>query len=159
DADFIPHADFLRRTIPVLEADPRAGMVQGRWTLLGRTRSLLAQLQALVLDGLMVIEQPAKAARGLPVHFNGTAGVWRRACIDDAGGWRDVSLAEDFELSVRAVRRGWHMLHLADVTVPSELPATMRAYRAQQRRWTRGNAQVLRADGAALLRAAIPLRH
>jgi hypothetical protein len=159
DADFMPAPDFLRRAVPYLAADPRAGMVQATWELVDRDRSVLAQAQALVLDGLLRIEQPAKSARGQPLHFNGTAGIWRRACIDDAGGWRDVSITEDLDLSYRAARRGWRLVHLGELTVAAELPRTMRAYRVQQKRWTRGNAQVVRADGWAIATAPLPLRH
>lgn len=159
DADFMPEPDFLRRALPRFAADPRIGMVQGRWQLVDRERSLLAQAQALVLDGLQLVEQPAKSARRQPLHFNGTAGVWRRACIDDAGGWRDVSLTEDLELSYRAARRGWRLVHVAELAVPCELPATMRAFRVQQQRWTRGNAQVLRSSWRAIATAPLPRRH
>ena len=159
DADFIPARDFLRRAMPHFARDPRVGMVQGRWQLLDRDRSVLARAQALVLDGLMLVEQPAKYARNQPLHFNGSAGVWRRASIDDAGGWRDVSITEDLELSYRACRLNWRMVHLAQLAVPTELPRSMRAYRTQQKRWTRGNAQVLRATWRQILTAPLPLRH
>ena len=88
DADCVPDADFLQRVLPGFDADPRVGMVQGRWTFANRTASLLTRVAAVLLDGLMLVEQPVKDARGQPLHFNGTAGVWRRSCIVEAGGWR-----------------------------------------------------------------------
>jgi len=159
DADFMPRRDFLRRAIPYAAADPSVGMVQGRWEYVDRDASWLARTQALVLDGLMLVEQPAQDARGQPLHFNGTAGVWRRACIADVGGWSGMSLTEDVELSYRAARERWSMVHVAELAVPTELPHSMRAYRAQQRRWTRGNAQVLRGTWRAIATAPLPLRH
>ena len=159
DADFVPERDFLRRVIPHFAGDSHIGMVQGRWLSRDRDRSVLARVQALVIDGLMLVEQPAKDARRQPLHFNGTAGVWRRACIADAGGWSAASITEDLDLSYRAARRGWRMVHLPELAVPTELPRSMRAYRAQQKRWTRGNAQVLRATWSELLGSRLPLRH
>jgi cellulose synthase/poly-beta-1,6-N-acetylglucosamine synthase-like glycosyltransferase len=156
DADSVPPADFLRETVPLLMADPRAGMVQGRWDFDDADRSLLARCQALVLDGLMLVEQPAKAATDRPLHFNGTAGVWRKACIDDAGGWSGASITEDLELSYRATLKGWRLLHAPDVAVTMELPQTMGAYRVQQQRWTRGNGQVLRAMAGRVLSSDLP---
>jgi len=151
DADFVPPRDFLTIAIPILVADDKIGLVQGRWEFLNGTASLLTRIQALVLYGLMLIEQPAKSRSGKPFQFNGTAGVWRRACIDDAGGWSGASVVEDLDLSYRAIMKGWRFIHLPDLAVPTELPETMMAYRAQQRRWTRGNAQMLRALGLKVL--------
>ena len=159
DADFMPQPGFLRRLVPYFASDPKIGMVQGRWQHVDREYSPLTRAQALVLDGLMLVEQPAKRARDQPLHFNGTAGMWRVACIADAGGWSGLSIVEDAELSYRAARRGWRMIHVPDLAVPAELPRTMRAYRVQQQRWTRGNAEVFRASWGAVLRAELPLRH
>jgi cellulose synthase/poly-beta-1,6-N-acetylglucosamine synthase-like glycosyltransferase len=158
DADFVPAPDFLQRVLPHFARDPKIGMVQGRWELVNRNDSLLTRAESMLLDGLMLVEQPAKAANGRPVHFNGTGGVWRRACITDAGGWSARTITEDLELSYRAIRRGWRMVHLVDVAVPTDVPRTMRAYRTQQQRWTRGNAQVLRASFGELVRGPLPLR-
>jgi cellulose synthase/poly-beta-1,6-N-acetylglucosamine synthase-like glycosyltransferase len=159
DADFIPPPEFLRRTIPILVADARIGFVQTRWAFLNRNDSLLTRAQAMVLDGLMLVEQPTKSARRGPFQFNGTAGVWRRACIDGAGGWRFDSVVEDLDLSFRAFMTGWRFVHLVDLAVPAELPVSMRAFRVQQRRWTRGNAQVLRALSVRILRSDIRRWH
>ena len=159
DGDFEPPREFLRRLVPALVADPRLAMVQASWDYRDRDANALTRAEAVMLDGLMQVEQAAKAARHVPVPFNGSAGVWRRAAIDDAGGWRAATLTEDLDLSCRAAARGWRSLHLAGVVVPTELPATLRAFRLQQRRWTRGSAQVLRACGAAIWRAPLPLSH
>jgi cellulose synthase/poly-beta-1,6-N-acetylglucosamine synthase-like glycosyltransferase len=159
DADFVPPPDFLARTVPLFAADPKLGMAQARWTFLNRDASLLTRAQAMILDALLVIEQPSKSARAWPFQFNGTAGVWRRASIDDAGGWSGDSVAEDLDLSYRAYLRGWRFVHLADLEVPTELPVTVAAFRAQQERWTRGNAQVLRKLGLRILASDMPLGH
>jgi cellulose synthase/poly-beta-1,6-N-acetylglucosamine synthase-like glycosyltransferase len=159
DADFIPPPDFLRRTIPILVADPRVGFVQSRWDFLNRTESLLTRTQAMMLDGLMLVEQPTKSARRWPFQFNGTAGVWQRTCIDDAGGWLSKSIVEDLDLSFRALIAGWRFVHLSDLAVFAELPVSLRSFRLQQRRWTRGNAQVLRKLGLPILRSNLRRWH
>src|SRR5262249_46356073 len=145
--------------VPLLVADARVAMVQTGWDYRDRDASALARAEAVMLDGLMQVEQTAKASRGVPVPFNGSAGVWRRAAIDDAGGWRATTLTEDLDLSCRAAARGWRSLHVPDVVVPTELPATLGAFRLQQRRWTRGSAQVLRACGPTVWRSPLPLAH
>jgi hypothetical protein len=158
DADFVPPREFLNRTVGAF-ADARVGMVQGRWDYLARGGSPLVAVQVAVLDYLMVVAQAASSADGRPFQFNGTAGVWRRTCIADAGGWGGASITEDLELSCRALLRGWHFVHAAGVAVATELPATMAGYRTQQRRWTRGNAQVARALTGAIATSTLPLRH
>jgi cellulose synthase/poly-beta-1,6-N-acetylglucosamine synthase-like glycosyltransferase len=159
DADAEPPASFLKHTIAWLLADPKCGMVQARWGFSNEERSMLTRLAALPLHGLMSVEQPAASALREPFQFNGTAGVWRRMCIDDAGGWTAASVTEDLDLSFRALMRGWTFQHLADLVVPTELPTTALAYRAQQQRWTTGNFQVLRSLSRAILASSLPLRH
>lgn len=143
DADFIPPPDFLRRTVGVLLAEPDFALVQARWTHLNADDSLLTRVQARMLDGHFRVEQVARWRLGLPVPFNGTCGVWRRAAILDAGGWQGDTLTEDLDLSLRAHLRGWHAGYLPDLTVPGALPTSPRAWRSQQFRWTKGFVQCL----------------
>lgn len=152
DADFRPHPDFLLRTVPHLVADPQLGMVQTRWVHLNAEYSLLTRVQALALDGHFVVEQTARSRAGLLMHFNGTAGVWRRACIEDSGGWQSDTLCEDLDLSFRAQMRGWRFRYLQDVESPSELPPQMLAFKQQQVRWAQGSSQCLRKLSGPLLR-------
>ncbi len=143
DADFVPPPDFLRRTVPPF-ADPRVGLVQARWAHLNADDSLLTVAQSALLDAHFVIEQGVRHATGCFMNFNGTAGVWRRACIDDAGGWTADTLTEDLDLSYRAQLRGWRFRFLGDLGVPAELPLSVAAWRQQQFRWTKGSAEVAR---------------
>ncbi len=138
DADFLPPADFLRRTLPYLLADPKSGMIQTRWTYLNRHYSALTEIEAILLDGHFVVEHGARARRGIFFNFNGTAGVWRRAAIDDAGGWEHDTLTEDTDLSYRAQLRGWQFLYVPEIECPSELPVEMTAFKTQQARWAKG---------------------
>lgn len=156
DADFVPEPDFLRRTVPWF-SDAQVAMVQGAWAHLNREDSWLTRLQAQIIDALFLIEQTAKSRAGLPFQFNGTAGVWRRAAVDRAGGWTFDSLTEDLDLSIRVQLLGHRMLHLPDVRVPSELPTTLAAFRVQQRRWALGTAQLLRKRLLTVLRSDLPL--
>jgi cellulose synthase/poly-beta-1,6-N-acetylglucosamine synthase-like glycosyltransferase len=137
DADFIPEADFLRRTIPYFQ-DKGIGMVQTRWTYLNRDYSLLTQVETILLDGHFVVEHGARSRRGAFFNFNGTAGVWRRSAIDEAGGWQHDTLTEDTDLSYRAQLRGWKFLYLPDIECASELPIDMNGFKAQQARWAKG---------------------
>lgn len=143
DADFVPAPDFLRRTVPFLAADPKLGMVQTRWGHLNTFTNLLTWSQTLALDGHFVVEQTARSRAGLLMSFNGSGGVWRTDCIRTAGGWRDLTLTEDLDLSYRAQLKGWRFLYLPDVVVPAELPPQMAAYKQQQARWARGSTQTL----------------
>jgi cellulose synthase/poly-beta-1,6-N-acetylglucosamine synthase-like glycosyltransferase len=154
DADFCPHRDFLLRTVPHFLADRRLGMVQARWTYLNADYSLLTRVQALALDGHFVVEQTARSRAGLPMHFNGTAGVWRAACIRGAGGWASDTLCEDLDLSYRAQMAGWRFLYLPQVEGPSELPPQMLAFKRQQARWAQGSVQTLRKLARALVGSA-----
>jgi cellulose synthase/poly-beta-1,6-N-acetylglucosamine synthase-like glycosyltransferase len=141
DADFLPPPDFLRKTVAVLAAQPELAYVQTRWTHANRDQSLLTRVQARLLDSHFCVEQEARWRLGLPVPFNGTCGVWRRAAIMDAGGWAGDTLTEDLDLSVRASLRGWQSAYLPELTVPGILPVSARAWRAQQFRWTKGFVQ------------------
>lgn len=151
DADFVPPRDFLKQTIPHLVAQPNLGLVQTRWGHLNDEYSLLTRAEALALDGHFVIEQTARHRNDLFFNFNGTAGVWRRACIEDAGGWHGDTLSEDLDLSYRAQMRGWKFLFLPDVVAPAELPPQIHAYKRQQFRWAKGSTQVLLKLGAQVL--------
>ncbi len=155
DADFIPPADFLRRTIPYF-ADPQVGMVQARWTYLNRNYSTLTEVQAILLDGHFVIEHGARSRRGTFFNFNGTAGVWRRAAIEEAGGWEHDTLTEDTDLSYRAQLRGWKFLYLPEIECPSELPVEINAFKTQQARWAKGLIQTAKKILPRLLRSKQP---
>jgi cellulose synthase/poly-beta-1,6-N-acetylglucosamine synthase-like glycosyltransferase len=137
DADFIPEPDFLRRTIPYFQ-NREVGMVQARWTYLNRDYSLLTQVETILLDGHFVVEHGARSRRGTFFNFNGTAGVWRRQAIEDAGGWQHDTLTEDTDLSYRAQLFGWKFLYLPDIECASELPIDMNGFKAQQARWAKG---------------------
>jgi cellulose synthase/poly-beta-1,6-N-acetylglucosamine synthase-like glycosyltransferase len=143
DADFVPAPDFLRRTIGVF-GDPTIGFVQARWTHLNRRTSILTYLQSLSIDGHFMIEQITRAGRGYVMNFNGTAGVWRRAAIDQSGGWNPGTLTEDLDLSYRAALHGWRAAYLPDVTVAAELVSSLSAYRRQQARWAQGSIECAR---------------
>lgn len=140
DADFVPPADFLQRTIHHF-TDPGVGMVQTRWGHLNRTESLLTRAQAMMMDGHFLIEQVARSRGGFFFNFNGSAGVWRRSAIESAGGWQSDTLAEDLDLSYRAQLAGWRFVYLKDVVVPAELPVDMPSFKAQYRRWAQGSIQ------------------
>ena len=139
DADFVPPPDFLRTGVARLVADPGLAFVQARWGHTNRDDSLLTSLQALTVDGHFAVEQHARAVSGYWFNFNGTAGIWRREAIVDAGGWRDDTLTEDLDMSYRALLRGWRAAYLDELVVPGELPVSINAYRRQQHRWARGS--------------------
>ena len=141
DADFRPPPDFLRRALGPLLTQPELAYVQARWRHLNRTHSFLTRVQARLLDAHFVIEQESRWRLGLLVPFNGTGGVWRRAALDDAGGWQGDTLTEDLDLSLRARLRGWRAAFLADLDTPGMLPETARDWRVQQFRWTKGFVQ------------------
>jgi cellulose synthase/poly-beta-1,6-N-acetylglucosamine synthase-like glycosyltransferase len=138
DADFVPAPDFLRRTLPHLIADPGIGLVQTRWEHLNRDYSLLTRVQAMALDAHFAMEQQVRNHARYFMNFNGTAGVWRRSCIEDAGNWHLDTLTEDLDISYRAQLKGWRFLYLNDVTVPAELPADINGLKSQQFRWAKG---------------------
>ncbi|HEY0281149.1 MAG TPA: glycosyltransferase family 2 protein [Rhizomicrobium sp.] len=144
DADFVPPADFLRRTVPTLVADSGLAFVQTRWTHANRNLNWLTRAQGLLLDAHFAVEQEGRFRAGLPISFNGTAGVWRREAIESAGGWTGDTLTEDLDLSMRCLLKGWRTAYLKDVEVPGELPESAAAWRGQQARWTKGHAQCAR---------------
>jgi cellulose synthase/poly-beta-1,6-N-acetylglucosamine synthase-like glycosyltransferase len=157
DADFVPESDFLRRTIPYFSQDAKVGVVQTRWGHLNENESLLTRLQAFGLDAHFLIEQVGRTFAGYFINFNGTGGVWRRACIDDAGGWHIDTLTEDLDLSYRAQLRGWRFVYHPSIVAPAELPAVMDALKSQQFRWTKGAAETGRKHLGNVWRSSQPL--
>ena len=158
DADFSPQPDFLRRTVPALLADDELAFVQARWTHPDADQTLLGRVQAALLDLHFVVEQGGRDRAGCPIVFNGTAGVWRREAIEDAGGWNGDTLAEDQDLSLRSHLAGWRARLLEDVEAPADLPATLDAWRTQQRRWLKGTSEVRRALWGRVLRSSLSRR-
>lgn len=153
DADFVPNPNFIQQTLPYLLADPELGFVQTRWGHLNRTYSRLTATQALAIDGHFIVEQTARNRSGLMMNFNGTAGIWRRSCIESAGGWHTDTICEDFDLSYRALFAGWRCLFLPHVVAPAELPPQLAAFKRQQFRWAKGSMQCLRKLWRDLLHA------
>ncbi|MCX8066266.1 MAG: glycosyltransferase [Anaerolineae bacterium] len=160
DADFCPRPDFLKQVVPYFQTDPRLGMVQTRWSHLNADYSIVTCAQAMALDGHFAVEQTARSQAGLLMHFNGTGGVWRRACIEESGGWQSDTVCEDLDLSYRAQLRGWRALYLPDVDCPGELPPQVLAFKQQQARWAKGSVQCLRKLARPLLlsRTVGPIR-
>ncbi|HEV8346650.1 MAG TPA: cellulose synthase family protein [Vicinamibacterales bacterium] len=156
DADFIPTRDFLTRIMPHF-GDPGVGMVQARWGHINQDYSLLTKIQSILLDGHFVLEHGGRNRSGRFFNFNGTAGVWRRMAIDDAGGWQHDTLTEDLDLSYRAQLRGWRFVFLSDLIAPAEVPVEMNAFKSQQHRWAKGSIQTCRKLLPTLLRARLPL--
>ncbi len=143
DADFQPKPNFLQQTIPHFSQQPRLGMVQTRWSHLNNSHSPLTNAQAIALDKHFAMEQTVRHRADLFPKFNGAGGVWRRSCLEDAGGWESDTVCEDMCLSTRAVLRHWECLFLNEVESPAELPTTISAYKSQQARWSKGSAQCL----------------
>jgi cellulose synthase/poly-beta-1,6-N-acetylglucosamine synthase-like glycosyltransferase len=154
----VPLPDFLRRALPVFADQPRLAMVQGRWEHLNHDRDSLTQAEGLALDAYFGVEQFARSRLNLIMNFNGSAGVWRRAAIEDAGGWQADTLSEDLDLSFRAQLKGWKLTYRPELAAPAELPTTLAAYKRQQARWAQGSFQVLRKLGARIVSAPWPLR-
>ncbi len=157
DADFIPQPNFLRRTVHFFN-DPKVGMVQARWDHLNRDHSLLTHIQSVMLDGHFVIEHTARNRSGRFFNFNGTAGIWRKITIGDAGGWQHDTLTEDLDLSYRAQLRGWRCVYLKDVISPAEIPVEMNAFQSQQHRWAKGSIQTALKLLPTILRSDQPLK-
>jgi hypothetical protein len=155
DADFVPAPDFLVRTL-VRFAEPSVGLVQARWGHLNRDANLLTRAQAVMLDAHLLVEHAWRQRAGRYLNFNGTAGVWRRACIESAGGWSHDTLTEDLDLSYRAQLAGWRFVFDPGVVVPAELPETMSAFRTQQHRWAKGALQTARKLLPRIARASLP---
>jgi cellulose synthase/poly-beta-1,6-N-acetylglucosamine synthase-like glycosyltransferase len=157
DADFIPTADFLKRTVQFF-VDPKIAMVQARWGHINQDYSLLTKIQSILLDGHFVLEHGGRNRAGLFFNFNGTAGIWRRTAITDAGGWQHDTLTEDLDLSYRAQLRGWRFVFLSDLIAPAEVPVEMNSFKSQQHRWAKGSIQTCRKLLPRILRSNIPLR-
>jgi cellulose synthase/poly-beta-1,6-N-acetylglucosamine synthase-like glycosyltransferase len=156
DADFVPPPGFLRSLVPYFQ-DEGVGMVQSRWEHLNGGYSLLARAQAISLDGHFVVEHTARMVGGSYFNFNGTAGILRKACIRDAGGWQADTLTEDLDLSYRAQMKGWRFVFASHVACPAELPVEMNAFKAQQHRWVKGSVQVARKLLPLIWRSDAPL--
>lgn len=158
DADFVPPADFLRRTVPVLVGDSGLCFVQARWAHANRNQNWLTRAQGFLLDSHFAVEQEGRYRAGLPISFNGTAGVWRRQAIENSGGWTGDTLTEDLDLSMRCTLHGWRTAYLKDLEVPAELPDSAAAWRAQQARWTKGHAQCARKLLPTIWTSRLPLK-
>ena len=156
DADFVPNPDFLRHLVPIFR-DSRVGMVQARWGHLNADLSVLTRVQSWALDAHFAVEQASRQAAGYFMNFNGTAGMWRVSCIQDAGGWHGDTLAEDVDLSYRAQFKGWRFVYTPEVEAPAELPASLGALRTQQFRWAKGTAEAARKLISRLWRARIDI--
>ncbi|MFC3415096.1 cellulose synthase family protein [Algoriphagus hitonicola] len=157
DSDFIPDPDFLQKTIPFFHSD-KIGMVQSRWTHLNEEYSLLTKLQAFALDAHFLIEQIGRNHQGAFINFNGTGGIWRKACILDAGNWHDDTLTEDLDLSYRAQKKGWKFIYRPEIESPAELPPIMSAIKSQQFRWTKGGAECAVKHAKSVLGQNLPFR-
>ncbi len=157
DADFLPDPQILQRSIHHF-TDPRVCVVQTRWEHLNSHDSLLTRSQAMFLDGHFAIEHVARNRSDRFMSFNGTAGTWRKAAIEDAGGWQHDTLTEDLDLSYRAQLKGWRFVFLPDLAAPAELPPEMMAFKAQQFRWTKGGAQVALKMLPKVLLSKAPLK-
>ncbi len=157
DADFIPQKEFLKKTLSFF-SDDKVGMVQTRWEHINGDYSILTKAQALALDGHFVIEQTVRNKAGFFINFNGTGGVWRRNCIEDAGNWEADTLTEDLDLSYRAQLNGWQFVFLKDFTSPAELPSEINALKNQQFRWTKGAIETAKKILPLVWRSKIPLR-
>jgi len=157
DADFVPPPDVLRRMVRYF-ADPRVGVVQGRWTWINRDYSNLTEVEAILLDGHFIIEHAGRNYSGRFFNFNGTAGMWRRTAIEEAGGWHHDTLTEDTDLSYRAQLRGWKFIYDPSIECPSELPVEMNAFKSQQARWAKGLIQTAQKLLPAIWRSPQPLK-
>src|SRR3954462_4354767 len=155
DADFIPRSDFLTALMPQFH-DPQVGMVQARWGHINQDYSLLTKIQAILLDGHFILEHGGRHRGGRFFNFNGTAGVWRRLAIDDAGGWPHDTLTEDLDLSYRAQLRGWQFVFVPGVIAPAEVPVEMNAFKSQQHRWAKGSIQTCRKLLPRILKSNLP---
>ncbi len=157
DADFMPHPEFLNQCINYF-TEPQVGMVQVRWSHLNRTCSLITKLQSIFLDGHFVVEHTARNRSGRFFNFNGTAGIWRKTTISDAGGWEHDTLTEDLDLSYRAQLKGWKFIYLPDIAVPAELPADIIGFKTQQHRWAKGSIQTAKKLLPIIFSAPLPWR-
>lgn len=152
DADFIPCPDFLKETVPYF-ADPAIGMLQARWGHVNSDYSFLTRAQSMGIDGHFGVEQASRAWSGFFMNFNGTAGIWRKRTIEDAGGWMADTLTEDLDLSYRAQLKGWKLQFAPDVVCPAELPVTITAFKSQQHRWAKGSIQTAKKNLGKLFKS------
>ena len=152
DADFLPESDWLKKTVPYFK-DSEIGVVQTRWGHINRDYSTLTRIQAFALDAHFTLEQVGRNSKGHFINFNGTAGIWRKECILDAGNWEGDTLTEDLDLSYRAQLKNWKFKYLEDVETPAELPVVMSAARSQQFRWNKGGAENFRKTVANVIKA------
>lgn len=157
DADFIPDPEFLMRSMPYF-MDEKVGVVQSRWEHINEDYSMLTRLQAFGLDAHFSIEQRGRNVNQHFINFNGTAGIWRNRCIEDAGGWQSDTLTEDLDLSYRAQIRGWNFKYLESLGSPAELPAAMPALKSQQYRWTKGAAECAVKNLPKVFKAKLPFK-
>lgn len=157
DADFIPQKEFLKKTLSFFN-DDKVGLVQTRWEHLNGDYSIITKAQALALDGHFVIEQSVRNKSGFFINFNGTGGIWRKKCIEEAGNWHADTLTEDLDLSYRAQLIGWRFVFLKDFTSPAELPSEINALKAQQFRWTKGAVETAKKILPLVWKSNIPLR-
>ena len=157
DADFVPPPSFLTDMVADF-SNPKVGMVQARWSHLNKDQNSLTYIQTILLDTHFSIEQKGRSNAGYFINFCGTAGIWRKQCITDAGGWDGRMLSEDLDLSYRAQLKGWQMVYKQDVEVPAELPSVIDAFKVQQFRWTKGMAQITKKTGRLLLNASLPIQ-
>lgn len=158
DADFIPHPDFLYKTLAYFKEDDQLALVQTRWQHINQNYSLLTQVQAFFIDAHFTVEQLGRCVSGYFLNFNGTAGVWRTKAIHDGGGWEHDTLTEDLDLSYRTQLKGWRIKYIEDISSPSELPADMRAFKSQQFRWIKGGAEVAAKMLPRIAKANIPFK-
>ncbi len=156
DADFVPPPNILRDCIHYFR-DPKVGMIQTRWGHINRSYSWLTRAQAILLDGHLVLEQTARSRTGRFFNFNGTAGLWRKSCIGEAGGWQHDTLTEDLDLSYRAQLRGWKFVFLGDIVTPAELPVDIDGLKTQQHRWAKGSIQTCKKVLPRLWRSKLPV--
>jgi cellulose synthase/poly-beta-1,6-N-acetylglucosamine synthase-like glycosyltransferase len=156
DADFVPPPNILKESIHYF-VDSKVGMIQTRWGHLNRSYSWLTRAEAIMLDGHLVLEQTARSRTGRFFNFNGTAGLWRKSCISEGGGWQHDTLTEDLDLSYRAQLKGWKFVFLVDIVTPAELPVDMDGFKSQQHRWTKGSIQTCKKVLPRIWRSELPL--
>lgn len=155
DADFVAPVDILEKSVGHFE-DPKVALVQARWGHINREYSLLTQVQSVLLDGHFIVEHGGRSRSGRFFNFNGTAGIWRRQAIDDAGGWEHDTLTEDLDLSYRAQMKGWRFVYLQDLVSLAEVPVEMNAFKNQQHRWAKGSVQACKKLLPRVLASDLP---
>ncbi len=157
DADFVPEKDFLLKTVPLL-SHPETAMVQTRWGHINRDYSVLSELQSIYLDAHFVLEHTARSWSGRFFNFNGTAGVWRKQAIRDAGGWQHDTLTEDLDLSYRAQLKGWKFVFAPDIVAPAEIPVSLISFKTQQHRWAKGGIETAKKLIPGIIKSPLPIK-